>query len=99
MSLLAIRSDNDAAYLRVVARPGASKSLIHGVHGDALKVAIHAAPEKGKANKELIAFLAKTLGLKRAQVTLSAGQTSRTKTLRFEGLTANDLEARLRDYT
>ena len=97
MSFPALRRDAAGALLlRVAARPGASRSAVQGLQGDALKVAIRAAPEKGKANKELIAFLAKTLGLRRAQLTLVQGQTSRDKVVRVDGVEQGALEARLR---
>lgn len=95
MTELSLRAKDGAVVLKVAARPGASRSAIQGVQGDALKVAIQAPPEKGKANKALTTFLAKSLGLRRAQVTLVGGATSRDKTLRFEGVTAPELRARI----
>ena len=92
--MISIRPDGEASLLKVTARPGASRSAIQGVVGDALKVAIAAPPEKGKANKALVAFLAKSLGLRRPQVELVAGPTSREKTLRVE-LSPTELRARL----
>ena len=68
---LELRTAGDAVLLRVAARPGASRSAIQGTHAGALKVAIQAPPEKGKANKQLVAFLAKALGLKRYQDEIS----------------------------
>lgn len=85
----------DAVLLRVAARPGASKTAVVGLQGEALKVSVAAPPEKGKANDELVRWLAKALGLRRAQVTLARGETSRDKVLRVEGLAVDDLAARL----
>ena len=82
---------------RFLQTSGASRSAIKGVHGDALKVAIAAPPEKGKANKALIVFLAKQLGLKRSMVTLVAGPAARDKTLRLEGVDAAEVRRRLED--
>lgn len=90
-----VRPDGEALLLKVAARPGASRSQVTGVAADALKVAIAAPPEKGKANKELTTYLAKALGLRKAQVTLGAGATSRDKTVRIEGLSEAELRARL----
>lgn len=93
MSLF-LRTDADGAVLlKVAARPGASRSAVQGLVGDALKVAIQAPPEKGKANDELVRFLAKALGLRRPQVTLVKGDTSRDKVVRVEGLDADALRA------
>ena len=95
MSGLSLREKDGGLLLDVAARPGASRSAVQGVHGDALKVAIHAAPEKGKANKELLAFLAKALGLRKAQLSLASGHTSRVKTVHIAGVDRATLEAKL----
>lgn len=93
---LSLRADaTGAVLLKVAARPGASRSAVQGLAGDALKVAIQAPPEKGKANDELVRFLAKVLGLRRPQVTLVKGETSRDKVVRIEGVTADELRAAL----
>ncbi len=83
------------ARFRVAARPGASRHAVAGLHDGALKVQLNAQPEKGQANKALIAFLAKALGVGRGDLALVAGQTSRTKTLAVAGLDAGELKARL----
>jgi hypothetical protein len=96
-ALPAIRALADGGLvLEVAARPGQPRSAVLGVHGTALKVAVAAPPEKGKANDELVRFLAGALGLRRAQVTLLSGQGSRSKAVRLEGLERAALEARLR---
>jgi uncharacterized protein (TIGR00251 family) len=48
----------------------------------AYRVRLHAVPEKGKANEELIRFLAAELGVPRAQVEIVAGHTSQRKQVR-----------------
>jgi uncharacterized protein len=84
------------ARFRVAARPNAGRNAVVGLHEGALKVQLNAQPEKGKANKALIAYLAKALGVSRRDLTLVAGQTARTKTLAVEGLGAQELATRLR---
>jgi uncharacterized protein (TIGR00251 family) len=81
--------------LPVRAQPGARKPGVCGEQAGALKVAVSAAPQDGKANKALIELLRKALGLKRSQVELVSGQTSRDKRFVIRGLTANDLHQRL----
>ena len=95
MSALALRPLGSAILLPVAARPNAGRSAIQGVHDGALKVALAAPPEKGKANAALLRFLAKALGLRRAQLSLHAGPASRSKVVRVEGLAAEALEAKL----
>jgi uncharacterized protein (TIGR00251 family) len=70
-----------ALILRVKAIPGASRSECAGVKDGRLRVRIAAAPEDGKANGELCAFLAKALGCPKREVRLHSGEKSRLKTL------------------
>lgn len=65
--------------IQVHAQPGAKRTEIVGLHGDAIKIRVQAPPVEGRANEELIRFLAKTLGVARSQVTLSKGETGRSK--------------------
>jgi uncharacterized protein (TIGR00251 family) len=62
-------------------QPGAKKTEVAGVHGDALKIRLAAAPVDGKANAALIGFVADRLGLAKSAVSLKSGQTSRRKVL------------------
>ncbi|MDR3356070.1 MAG: DUF167 domain-containing protein [Spirochaetaceae bacterium] len=67
--------------LSVKALPGASKTEFAGVQGGRLRVRIAAAPEDGKANERLAAFLAKTLGCSKKEIVLKSGEKSRLKTV------------------
>lgn len=55
-----------------------------GILGGRLKIAVGDAPEKGKANAELTAFLAKQLGLRRRDVSVNQGLTTAIKVIRIE---------------
>jgi uncharacterized protein (TIGR00251 family) len=72
--------------LRVKAVPGASRDSIAGMLGDRLKVRISAAPEGGKANKAITRLLAKSLGIKPAQIELISGHTNPEKRFELRGL-------------
>ncbi|HYR45862.1 MAG TPA: DUF167 domain-containing protein [Thermoanaerobaculia bacterium] len=72
--------------LKVV--PGASRPGIVGVLGDRLKVRVAAPPERGKANREVVALLRDWLGTKR--VAIVAGHGRAEKTARVEGLAGID---------
>lgn len=75
--------DRTELLVRVV--PGAKKSEIIGEHEGALKVRIQAPPVDGKANKELVRFLAREVfGLSRSQVRLIRGDKSRSKVLELD---------------
>ncbi|HZQ62244.1 MAG TPA: DUF167 domain-containing protein [Casimicrobiaceae bacterium] len=68
--------------LTLHAQPGARRSEIVGVHGDALKLRLAAPAVEGKANAELVRFLAEAFGVPLRQVSLLRGETSRRKTVR-----------------
>jgi uncharacterized protein (TIGR00251 family) len=75
------RVTDDALHLYIKAVPGASKTEFAGIKDKRLRVRIAAAPEGGKANAELCAFLAKALGCARRDIALISGEKSRLKTL------------------
>ena len=78
-----IRIAGDYLYLSIKAIPGTSVTGIGEVREGRLTVRIAAAPEDGKANKELISFLAKTLKLPKKDISLASGEKSRIKNLRL----------------
>lgn len=79
--------------LRLHVQPGARKSEIVGLYGEALKLRLAAAPVDGKANAALIDYIAALLDVSRAGVELVAGAASRRKLLRISGTTADALDA------
>jgi uncharacterized protein (TIGR00251 family) len=83
--------------LPIQVKPKASRNGLAGVHAGRLKVAVTAAPEKGRANAALLEVLADALGLKRSQLSLVAGETDPRKTVLVTGITPEDLHARLAD--
>jgi uncharacterized protein (TIGR00251 family) len=72
-----------AIVLTLHVQPGAARTEVTGVHGDALKVRLAAPPVDGKANAELLRFLAETFGVPGRNVTLVRGDTSRRKFVRI----------------
>ena len=72
--------------------PGSSRTEIAGTYGDMLKVKIAAPPEKGKANKALLDFLAKQLGIRKNALHIESGQTSCVKQIRLEGANPDDIQ-------
>ena len=63
----------------VHARPGASRVAVGGRHGDALVVAVTARAVDGAATDAVLGAVADALGVKRRQVELRRGATSRAK--------------------
>jgi uncharacterized protein (TIGR00251 family) len=85
----------DGCILPVHAQPGARKAGILGEYAGSLKVAVTVPAVDGRANKSLVALLAKKLGVKRAQVILVSGQRSREKRFLIQGLTKVEVENRI----
>lgn len=80
----------DGVRLRVRLTPRARRSRIEGLAAEAdgslaLKVAVTAVPEKGRANEALIRLLADEWHLPRTAITLAAGATDRRKLLHLAG--------------
>ena len=71
--------------------PNASNNSIEGFSGDVLRIRIAAAPDKGKANEELIAFLSERLKLPKSNFNILSGHTSRLKRLEIIGLKEEDI--------
>jgi len=85
-----------AIVLNVHVSPGAGRSAVVGRHGDAVKVRVAAPPVGGRANDATAALLAETFGLKDADVTITAGETSRTKRFTLKKIDVEEFERRLR---
>ncbi len=79
--------------LRLTVSPGARRTEVVGRYGDRLKVRLAAAPEKGAANRELLAFLGRALNLPPSAFRL-LGTQSRSKLVEIHDLSP-DLGARL----
>lgn len=65
--------------LTIRVQPGAARSEVVGPHGDALRVRVASPPVDGKANAELVRFLAEHLGVAKGAVEVTRGHASRTK--------------------
>ena len=68
--------------LSIVAQPNAKRTEVAGLHGEALKIRLAAPALDGRANDCLLEFLAERLGLRRNQLELVSGTTSRRKLVR-----------------
>ena len=76
-------------YLRIKVIPNSNKNEITEILEDenkekTYKIRIKAAPEKGKANKELIKFLGKKLNINKKNILIISGKTERIKLLRIK---------------
>jgi len=81
--------------LRIRVVTGAHTSEVVGRLGDAWKLRVKAAPERGRANGEVVALLARTLGVPRDAVRIARGHTTGEKLVEVERLTRDDADRRL----
>ena len=95
---LTLRATTSGCTLNVRVHPGARRNAITGTHDGALKISLTTPPTDGRANAALISFLAETLNIPRAAITLTTGATSRTKTLHLEALTPDALTTALQPH-
>ena len=93
--MLDIVTTNSGIILSIRTQPGSSKNRIIGEYGGRLKLAVTAAPEKGKANKAVIELLADTLHINESSIQIISGESSRDKRLMIEGLTPEDIKSLL----
>ncbi len=96
MAGIAIREIDGGVVFGVKVVPGASRTEIKGVLGDMLKIKVAAQPEKGKANQCLVEFLAKTIGVKKSNITIISGETSRSKQIQVIGVSSESLRDRFK---
>lgn len=94
-AMIEVAQHPEGFVLPVRAQPGARKAGILGEQGGALKVAVTAPADRGRANQALIEAFRDLLDLKRSQVELLSGATSRNKRFLIRGLSKTELERRL----
>ena len=95
MSNLAVEEIDNSVVFKVKVVPGSRQTCMCGLHGEMIKIKVSAAPEKGKANKCLLDFLAKQLGVKKNKVSIIFGKTSPVKGVQAIGISAEQLLNRL----
>ncbi len=81
--------------LKVRVQPKASRNSIIVQSDGRIRVALTAPPVDGKANKALLRFVAKSLGISRADVSLVSGEKSREKTLALAGVTLESVQEKM----
>jgi len=90
-----LRVAADGLRLAVWAAPGRGRSSLAGVVDGRLRVRVAAPPVEGRANRELVRFLADTLGLPPSALAVVAGESGRRKTIAISGLDRATAAARL----
>lgn len=93
--MITLAQHEDGCVVSVRAQPGARRSGILGTQQGALKVAVTAPAEAGKANQALLEVLREQLGLRRSELELISGHSSRVKRLLIRGRTVAEVQALL----
>jgi hypothetical protein len=81
-----------SALLEVSVKPRSSREGVSRTEGGTLQVRVGAAPVEGEANEAVLKVLSRALGLRRSQLSIERGQTSRLKLIRIEGMGPEELE-------
>jgi uncharacterized protein (TIGR00251 family) len=89
------REPAPSVLLAVRVKPGAKRAGLVGWHGEALKVGVRAAPERGRANEELLGLLAAALALPVSALEIASGTASQDKRIRITGLAPDELRRRI----
>ncbi len=74
-------------YIKVEVQPKAKKVGVEKIDEDTYKVRVHAAPDKGAANKEVISALADYFDVPPSTIKIVRGQTSRNKLIELSSRT------------
>ena len=81
------RREGDAITLTLHVQPGAKRSEVSGLHGEALKIRLAAPPIEGRANEALLRFIADCFNVPLRNVELKQGAQSRHKRVEVRGST------------
>ena len=84
-----------SARIDVRLTPRGGRDQIDGWDGAVLRVRVAAPPAEGRANESMVRLVAKALGVPPSRVTLVAGAQSRTKVIEVDGLTLEEIRARI----
>lgn len=90
-----IREINGGMIFAAKIVPGSSQTIVCGLLDGMVKIKVSAPPEKGKANRCLLDFLAKQLGVKKKAVSIISGQSSPVKQVQVLGVSAETLLKKL----
>ena len=91
----AFKGDAGGTVLALHIQPGAKRSAVCGMYGDAVKIAIKSPPVDGKANRALCEFVADKLGAPTGAVLLVSGATGRDKRLHIAGRSPEEVRTAL----
>jgi len=95
LNTLLLQVDERGTIIPVRAQAGARKNAVLGERQGSLRVAVTAAPEKGKANKAIVELLSAALDAPKSAIELISGETSPQKRFLITGASADEVQVRL----
>jgi uncharacterized protein len=91
-------AEGDRPGLKLIVQPKAKKTQIVGLYDGMLKLAVASPPVDGKANKEIVTFLADFFKLKKSEVSIISGERSRRKICLLGSLKEEDIKKKLTPF-
>lgn len=85
----------EKALLKIRVNPRSSRNQITGWRDDVLQIKLTAPPVEGAANKAVLEFLAEQLDIKKSQIALVSGTTSREKIVEISGISDGEIRCRI----
>jgi uncharacterized protein len=92
---LKVRETVAGLVIRLHVQPRAKRSEVVGLHDGALKMKVTAPPVDDAANRAIIEFFSKLLGISKSHLQILAGEKSRDKTLQISGLSGAEFQTRI----
>jgi uncharacterized protein (TIGR00251 family) len=93
--LFELRMADARATIEVHVQPNAKHDAIEALRDNILHVRVTAPPRKGLANRALMEVMARALGVRKSDLSIIRGYTSRNKVLSIQGITSEELRDRL----
>jgi hypothetical protein len=90
--------ENQPLTIDLYVQPKSSRTRITGLHDGSIKLAITAPPVEGKANTQVIAFIAKLFKIPKSAVTIQSGQQGRHKKIGIAGISPAEIRRILAPY-
>ncbi len=91
-----LHSGKGGAAITVRVTPRSSRNEVSEILADGtVKIRLTAAPVDGKANENLVEYLAKVLDISKSSIEIVAGMTGREKLVTILGLNPEDVQTRI----
>ncbi len=95
MASFTIQAHPEGVTIALRVQPRAKRNAVGGEQGGALKVAVTAPPEDGRANEAVVELLRSEFHFSRSQLAILSGHTNRNKVLLVRGVSPSQLSALL----